>query len=194
MNDIRELVVRKKLQNLILNFILIIFCFINIILNIDNYKKILSNNFDTISSISQLDKAKKDNNLFIYIDLQDAKMQNYSIKNKLNKANIYTLNMDDKNILVILRENTILTDKTPVKIINDSDIISDIKNKLKDNDYYEISLSNVDYNDDKIIELYKIYALFLILSLSTLFIFIDLFGIFIPSNTIMYKKYKKKYY
>lgn len=173
----------KKLQSIILNFILVILCIINVVVNNELYKQVLTNNYNEIKTIDDFNS----NISFKNINLKDAKLEHYLIQNKKEKINIYTSNLDDVNILVLLRENTILTDKTPVEIVDDNDIIKDVKEKLKDKNYYTKVLSNINYNSNRKIQLYKIYVILGLIFISVLSIFINMVGLFKLSNSYMYK-------
>ncbi|MBQ9024229.1 MAG: hypothetical protein IJ105_03290 [Bacilli bacterium] len=160
---------RRIIQNLLLSVLLIIIIFFNIIVNIDKYKLVLSNDYMIINSINDMNTSDK----YVYVDLKDASLEHYSMNNEKLNINIYTYELDNNNVLVLLKENTIITDKTPFEIIDDNKMTIDIKEKLKDNNYYSKVLSNVDYTLDRKIDLYKIYILFIVILISIISILIN---------------------
>ena len=115
MYDVSELVKRNKIQNLVLSFFILVFCLINIILNVDNYRSVITGEYKTITSIKELKEAKDRKDLFIFIDMKKAKLENYSLKSDI-KINTYTINLNKNNIIVLLKEDTLLTSKVPVQI------------------------------------------------------------------------------
>ena len=194
MSDIIDIVKRKKIEGLVCSVIIAIFCFINIILNMDVYKKVIFNEYSTINSIEDLNKAYMNKERFLLINLKDANLEYYQLKSNNITANIYTLKLDDKNVLVTLKENTLITDKTEVEIAMDDQIIEDLKTKFDTKNYYNISLSNINYHRDKKVFLYKIYILFGLLFISLLSSIINTIFMLIPTKTLTYRKYIKKYY
>ena len=173
----------KKLQSLILSILLVIICIVNIVINNELYKEVLTNDFKNIKTINDLES----NISFKSVNLKDATLEHYSIEHKNEKVNIYTYNLEDVNVLVLLNKNTIITDKTPVEIVNDSKITKDIKEKLKDKNYYTKVLSNINYNTNRKVELYKIYVILALIFISIISILINMIGLFKLSSTYMYK-------
>ena len=163
-----NLINKKRVFNIIIDIFLIIICSINIFFNLDTYINVLTNDYLILNDISKLD-----NNKFVYVDLKKAKQEIYSLKSENLKIDLYTINLNNKDILILLKENTITTDKVALEVIKDESITNDLKDKLKDN-YYEKVLSNMDFNNDYKIELFKVYILFGIISFSIISIIINI--------------------
>lgn len=168
--------------NILLCIFLISFCTINLLLNKNIYNGVLSNNYNIITSLDDLNRTDR----FIYADLTHAKLENYSIKNSQQKVNIYTYNLNNVNVLLLLKDNTLITNKTPLEVIKDNEITIDIKEKFKDNNYYELVLSNIDYNLDRKIYLYKAYALLSLVLISFIAIIINIIKLFILKRKKVY--------
>lgn len=190
MNDVIDIIRYNEKGKLLLNFILIIFCIFNIVINNNTYKSVLSNKYKKVDTINQLNKSYK-NTSFISLDLSKAKKEDYQIKSKNKKADIYTLNLNNQNVLVLIQENTIVTDSTNVEFINNSLTVQDIKSKFEDNNYYKLVLSNIDLNNDIKINLYKFYILIALIIISICLSFINIIHIIKPKSTSTYKKYIK---
>ena len=173
----------KKLQSIILSFLLVIICIVNVVINNELYREVLTNDFNKIKTINDLDSKIS----FKNVNLKESNLEHYSIEHKKEKVNIYTHTLEDVNILVLLRENTILTDKTPVETIKDNKITKDIKEKLKDKNYYTKVLSNINYNTNRKVELYKVYVILALIFISIMSIFINMIGLFKLSSKYMYK-------
>lgn len=181
---IRE-IKRKKTINLIISIIVIIICLINFFINMNSYYAILNKNYKIINSISDITDKDK----YYYIDMNNTTKSNYNLKGDDITANIYFKEIDNKKILIILNESTSLTNKTIVQVMND-DIILQLKNKFQKSDYKHI-LTDVNYNDEIKIDLFKIYFLLFVIVLAILSILINMVGIINPKTTKMYKKYQK---
>lgn len=186
--EIINIVKRKKIVNLIFSIIVIIICLFDFFSNMNNYYMILDGRYKKINSISDI----TDDNKYYFIDMQTANKSNYNLKGDDIIANIFFLKIEDKNILVILKENTILTDKTQVEIMND-DVILQLKDKFEKSNY-EYILTNVDFNDDIKMDSYKLYFLLSIILISIISIIINLIGALNPKSTRMYKKLQKQEY
>ena len=197
MGSIEELVKRNKKENLVLSLIIIIVCVLSLMLNFNNYFRTLSNEYYEVTNLENLNTAIKNKERFISVDLRDAKLEMYSLKEEKkteHHADIYTLSLDEMNILVLIKPNTMITDKVPLEILNDDNDSYQIKNKLKDNDYYAHVLSNVDYNFNRKFELIKFYITIGLLVVSLISIVVSFNGVLNPSKTYAYKKYNKKLY
>lgn len=197
LGSVEELVKRNKKENLVLNLIIIIVCILSLMLNINNYFRVISSDYFEIKSINDLSNAMKNKERFISVDLRSAKLEMYSLKEtnkKENFSDIYTLNIDGNNILILLKPNTMITDEVPLEILNDSKDTYQIKNKLKDNNYNNKVLSNINYNFNRNLEIIKFYITVILLILSIINIIINIYGMLNPNKTYMYKKYNKKLY
>lgn len=168
MNNIIRKIKKKSIINIILNIILLVSCLIIVTFNFDYYSSILNNKFNYINNIHDLENAYKLNNEIVTLDLTNAKKQHYSINNNelTNTADIYILNLDDSSILILLEPNTIITDKVNLKMISENKTIKNIKNRLNNIDFYDITLTNIDYNFYIKVQIYMVYAIFIIAILS----------------------------
>ena len=193
MNDIKGLVKVKKQENIILSFILIFVCIINIVLNYNVYYKVITNNYLQINSFTELKNAVRNKERFVSVDLRESQLEKYSLNNKKNTIDIYTLTIDNKNILVLLDTNTMITDKVNLEIIDSIAITDTIKDKLN-KDYYDKILSNTNYILNRNIELIKLYVVVLIFIISLINIIVNIIGLINPTKTHLYKKYNKKLY
>ena len=59
MYDLIEMTKTNKMQNLVLSFLIMIFCLANLILNLNNYKSVFTNNYKIVNSIKELEEAKE---------------------------------------------------------------------------------------------------------------------------------------
>lgn len=191
MDDLRKLAKRKIMESLILSLLIIVFCIFNFGVNIDTYKKVIFDDYTIVNNYEELSSAKVNNDNFIIIDLSNAGIEHYKLD---EKANIYTLILDGKKILVLLKENTVLTDKVNVQIIKQDEFIQDIEKKLYKNTYDDIILSNINYNRDIDIIKYKVYVIGILTILSLISILINLIKLIKPEKTKYYKKINSKYY
>lgn len=195
--SIEELVKRNKKENIVLSLIIIIFCVLNLLLNINNYFRVITSDYYEIKSANDLNIAIKNKERFVSVDLRDSKLEMYSLKeeDKNEKfADIYTLILDDTNVLVLLKPNTMITDEVAVEISNDTKDTYQIKNKLKYDKYSNKNLSNLDYNFNRNLELIKFYIVIILLVLAIINIVFNIYGVLNPSKTYTYKKYNKKLY
>ena len=193
MYDASELVKRNKIQNLVLSFFILVFCLINIILNIDNYRSVITGECKTITSIKELKKAKDRKDLFIFVDMKNAKLENYSLKSDI-KINTYTINLNKNNIIVLLKEDTLLTSKVPVQIIKENDNIKDLKSKIETKYEDDYILSDMNYVRERKINIYKTYILIGLFFISIISVLVNLIGVLNPEKTLLYKIYNKNYY
>ena len=189
METIKEMIVREKRYNVILYLILLMLCIFNIILNVDTYKKVLYDSYDKINKLEDINQ----NHRFMTFDLTNAKKENYIIDFNNEKLNIYTLNIDNQNILILLKNNTLITDKVTLQKFNNENIIKNIKLKFKDKNYYDVVFSNINYNFDRKIELYKIYILSFFIVISLILLVKNLIQMINPTNTSLYKRKIKEY-
>ena len=188
--NIKEMVTRKKREGLILWLLITIFCFANIIINIDVYKNVVFNSYKQISSLEDIKKDDK----FMTIDLTKAKKENYLLELNNDKANIYTLNLNGTNVLVVTTNNTIATDKVIVEKYDNESLTNDIRLKFPEKKYDGTTFSNINCNKDINIELGKIYTLFGFFILGLIFAIKNLIQMINPTKTKMYKKLYKKLY
>ena len=179
-----------KISNLIIDIILLVICFIHVYINLNLYKQIVFNNYKTINNINELKDSK---NKYYYLNMKKSIEENYSILLNDKKHNIYTLNIDNNNLLIILSNNTILTNKTLVKITNDNNMIEDVKRKFLKNDYYKITLSNINLNKEILMDKIKTYIVLLIIVLTIISIFINIIQIINPKYTKLYKRLSKNF-
>ena len=101
--NITNIVIRKKIINLIINLIVIIFCLINFFFNMNNNLMAITGNYIQIHSLDDINI----NNKFYNIDMQTASKEMYDIESEGIKASMYTIKIDDTNVLVILKYNTL---------------------------------------------------------------------------------------
>ncbi len=197
LNSVEELVKRNKKENLVLSLIMFVICILCLILNINNYFRVITNNFVVVNSIDDLYTAIKNKERFITVDLKDATLEMYSLKKtneNNNIINLYTLTIDNKNVLVLISPNTMITDKVSLEILNDTKYIRQIKDKLENNNYESKVLSTIDYNFNRNIEIVKFYVTIFILTISIINIIFSIYGICNIKKTYAYKKYNKKLY
>ena len=190
MNDIRQLTKRRIKENIFLSLLLLFFCITNIVVNINIYKKVLFGEYTMINSYSDLQKAYESQDKYLTVNLSKANLEHYKLE---NIANIYTLKLEN-NVLVFLKENTLLTDKVNVEIINNDSTVNDVLVKLNRNNYSDIVLSNINFNKDINFEKYKIYALAILCIISLLSVLINIIKNIKPEKTRYYKKIMRKYY
>jgi len=183
---IEKEVKRRKTINIIINIILIILCLFNFFFNMNDYMMVLTRDYQKINSISDINKESK----YFFIDMQPSTISNYNLKGDGITANMYSLKMDNENLLIILKENTLLTDKTEVKLLTD-DIIIQLKDKFEKSEYKYI-LTNIDLNEEVKIDLYKAYILLILIFIGIVSIIINMFGFINPKGTHLYKKLMTK--
>ena len=187
---IKEYVKRKKKESLILCLLLTIFCFANIILNMDLYKKVVFNSYSQINTLEDL----KTDDKYVAVDLTKAKKENYLLEINEEKAQMYTLNLDGTNVLVVTTNNTIATDKVIVEKYDNESLTNDIRLKFSQKEYSDVTFSNLNVTKDKNVELAKIYTLFGFFILGLLLAIKNLIQVINPTKTHMYKKlYKSEY-
>lgn len=193
-----EIIKRKKMESLILNVIIIVVVISTIILNSDNYKQIFMEE-NLITSKETLNSAIKEEKRFATIDLANAQLTRFSVKDNLeNKilSNTYKVSYDDKVLVVFLKENTAITDKIKGELIKPTneelEIQNQLKQELKNENIVDICFSNVNYKiQEKIIKFKFIFSVSVI-ALLTLFSIFDIFYFIKPKKTRKYKKYIKK--
>lgn len=184
--DLESKVRKNKIVSMILGFVVITLCIVNIVSNKNNYFSVLYNEQKQINTLSDINNE----NRYYSINLKKSKQENYNIKYGESSINLYKINIDNKDVLVLLKENTIITDKVLLQEEKNEDILSLIYGKFK-NKYYEKVLSNIDYESNKKEELTKLYIIIIVALISLLFTVINLFGVLNPKKTLMYKRYNK---
>ena len=191
-------VIRKnKMQSLMLNIIIIFVVFVTIIINLDDYKQILEEN-NVITNKESLDNVVKENKKFVTLDLTNAKLTRFSIKNNSSnkvEVNTYKVSYGNDTLIIFLRENTAITDKVKGKLISPSNEELEIKDKLKeelpDENIIDTCFSNVDYLiEELIIKLKLIVSIIFIILLFILSLF-DIFYFIKPRKTRRYRNYIK---
>lgn len=194
-----EIIKRKKLESLILNIIVIIVVISTIILNSDNYKQIFMEE-NLIASEETLNSAIKEDKKFVTLDLTNAELTHFSIKNnKTNEleVNTYKVSYNDKTLIVFLKENTAITNKIDGELITpvneELEIQKSLKQELKDENIIDICFSNVDYMaEEKIIKFKFIFSIGIIILL-VIFSILDIYYFIKPKKTKKYKRYIKKH-
>ena len=174
---------RQKIKNLISNIVLIIFCVVNFCINYNDYYMVLTKDYKMINTINDVDTKTK----YFYINMQGATKSNYVLENSSFVSEIYTLTIDNKKVLVALKQNTILTDKISVEIIKDKTMLYQLNDKFDSNNY-AYYFSNIDLSKNVKVQLYKAYVLLGVMFISLIFGIINIIGIINPKNTYMYKK------
>lgn len=193
-----EFIKSKKIEGVILDFIVIVFIFIMIVLNSGDYKQVFSSNrviFDKNSAEKMINNKKR----FVTLDLENAKLTRFSLKNNDTgslEINTYEVIYDNKILIVFLKENTVVTNKVNGELIYFRNEKNEIKNKIKeesnDKEIYEVAFSNEDYKtQEKLIKLKFITSIFIILFMF-LRLLINLLYYYNPKNTRKYIKYRKK--
>jgi lipopolysaccharide export LptBFGC system permease protein LptF len=141
-----------------------------------------------INNLKDFKKYKEYN--YVSMNLKEAKITRLSLsEDKKEKLDVYIVNFDNKNILVTLNKNTVLTKKVSLIKTNDDSIINDIKDTLsmeneiefEDNFYY----SNEDYNQNKLLLSIKYYSSIILSASCIILMLINLLLIiFHKNNTI----------
>lgn len=191
MNDIEKMVIKRKKESIILGIIIIILCITFLILFSNDYLKILNNDFYHVSGRQTLEEAIKNKERYISVDLNHANLEIYSLDNKKEnkKLNLYTLNFDNKKIMIFLRNNTVITDNVYLNIESFDRYKLSIKNLMNDKDYYNIILSNENFVLNRNIDLITIYIIYIILILSIIIIIFNIYYLNNPKKTYYYKKH-----
>lgn len=195
MREYIEIIRRSKLESIILKFIIILFCLFTVILNSKTYMTIFKTD-GVVNSYDGLIQKINKNEKFITLDLTNAKLQKYSmISDDNDKLNIYSVPFDDNDFLVVLKDNTALTNSVTLQILNYDFNMKDIKEKLEYNNIYKFSdkkyFSNVNYLiSEKIIKI-KFYFTVILLFLMIVFLPVDIYLYINPKKTFKYKKMVK---
>lgn len=188
-----EIIKRGKLENIILKLIIIVFCIFTIILNSNAYNSIFKGG-TIINTYKDLETAIMKNNKFITLDLTNAKLMKYSIisDDKSENINIYSLYLDDRQLLISLKDNTALTNKVTGELLKYNIDMSDVKKQLEessDDKFIEDRyFSNINYtSNEKVIkiEFYSIAVLLFIIIVTLTF---DVILYFNPKKTYKYRK------
>lgn len=183
MSEYIEIIKYRKLENIILKIIIIVFCFLTIIINLNEYKSLFKNNTNIENSINE-------NYRFVTLDLTPSKLISYSIiDNNENKVNFYTLELNDKILLIALKENTVITNKVEGELKDYDKYVNVIKNKYNENGKLieEKYFSNVSYNTNKKIVEIKFYFTIILLIIIILTLPFDIFIYINPKKS---KKFK----
>ena len=195
MSNIEIKVIKKKKESLMLSIVMIILCIISLIFFSSDYLKVLNNEYVNINNSKSLEDAIKNNERYVSVDLRDAKLETYSLENKKGKRlNLYTLDFDNKKVLIFLRDNTIITDKVYLNIESFDGNKKSIKDLLNNSDYFDAILSNENFTLNRDIDLTKMYVIYILIILSIVTIMLDIYYINNPKKTNTYKKYMKKLY
>ena len=195
MSNIEIKVIKKKKESLILSVVMIILCIISLIFFSSDYLKVLNNEYVNINNSKSLEDAIKNKERYVSVDLRKAKLETYSLENKNEKKlNLYTLDFDNKKVMIFLRDNTIITDKVYLNIESFDGNKKSIKELLNSSDYYNVILSNENFTLNRNIDLTKMYVIYILIILSIITIILDIYYINNPKKTNTYKKYMKKLY
>lgn len=195
MSNIEIKVIKKKKESLMLSIVMIILCIISLIFFSSDYLKVLNNEYVNINNSKSLENAIKNKKRYVSADLRKAKLEVYSLENKSEKKlNLYTLDFDNKKVMVFLRDNTIITDKVYLNIESFDGNKKSIKELLNNSDYYDTILSNENFTLNRNIDLTKMYVIYILIILSIVTIILDIYYINNPKKTNTYKKYMKKLY
>ena len=195
MSNIEIKVIKKKKESLILSVVMIILCIISLIFFSSDYLKVLNNEYVNINNSKSLEDAIKNKERYVRADLRKAKLEVYSLENKNEKKlNLYTLDFDNKKVMIFLRDNTIITDKVYLNIESFDGNKKSIKELLNNSDYYDAILSNENFTLNRDIDLTKMYVIYILIILSIVTIILDIYYINNPKKTNTYKKYMKKLY
>lgn len=193
MSNIEIKVIKKKKESLMLSIVMIILCIISLIFFSSDYLKVLNNEYVNVNNSKSLDDAIKNKERYVSVDLRKAKLEVYSLENK-KKLNLYTLDFDNKKVMIFLRDNTIITDKVYLNIESFDGNKKSIKELLNNSDYYDAILSNENFTLNRDIDLTKMYVIYILIILSIVTIILDIYYINNPKKTNTYKKYMKKLY
>ena len=195
MSNIEIKVIKKKKESLMLSIVMIILCIISLIFFSSDYLKVLNNEYVNINNSKSLENAIKNKKRYVSADLRKAKLEVYSLENKNEKKlNLYTLDFDNKKVMIFLRDNTIITDKVYLNIESFDGNKKSIKDLLNNSDYYDAILSNENFILNRNIDLTKMYVIYILIILSIVTIILDIYYINNPKKTNTYKKYMKKLY
>lgn len=162
----------KKLKRL-LNILFYIFIIILLLVlyknnNDFNYK----NNINNIKTYNKYKDYK-----YVTINLKNSKLNRLSIKNNKKEYYVYTLNIDNKNILLYLNKKTTLNKKVGVIKYKDDLISKDLKSSFENEDdikYEKGYYSNINYDKNINVLNIKLYLLIGIIVLSLIFILIEI--------------------
>lgn len=159
----------RRLLNILFYIFIIILLFILYKNNNDfNYK----NNINSIKTYNKYKDYK-----YVTINLKNSKLNRLSIKNNKKEYYVYTLNIDNKNILLYLNKKTTLNTKVGVIKYNDDLISKDLKSSFENEDdikYEKGYYSNINYDKNINVLNIKLYLLIGIIVLSLIFILIEI--------------------
>lgn len=192
MKEYIEISRRGKMENIVLKFVIILFCLLTTILNSKLYMSIFkgTNIINDRNSLLVLSNSKE---RFVTLDLTNAKLMKYQIiSNEDDKINIYSLNIEGEDILVALTENTALTNKVTLRQLDFDSNMKDIKEKLEyntNNKYFSNKYySNINYMTDKKVISFKFYITIILLLLCGLTMPVDIYFYLKPEKTRCFKK------
>lgn len=192
MKEYIEISRRGKMENIVLKFVIILFCLLTTILNSKLYMCIFKET-NIINDRNSLLVLSNSNERFVTLDLTNAKLMKYQIiSNEDDKINIYSLNIEGEDILVALTENTALTNKVTLRQLDFDSNMKDIKEKLEyntNNKYFSNKYySNINYMTDKKVISFKFYITIILLLLCGLTMPIDIYFYLKPEKTRCFKK------
>ena len=192
MKEYIEISRRGKMENIVLKFVIILFCLLTTILNSKLYMCIFKGT-NIINDRNSLLVLSNSNERFVTLDLTNAKLMKYQIiSNEDDKINIYSLNIEGEDILVVLTENTALTNKVTLRQLDFDSNMKDIKEKLEyntNNKYFSNKYySNINYMTDKKVISFKFYITIILLLLCGLTMPIDIYFYLKPEKTRCFKK------
>lgn len=194
--EIEELVKEEKLENLILKLFLIVMCLVTIIVNSEEYKEVFLER-ESINTYAKMNRAIKNKEKYIVINARKADETRFSLENKKNsvEAKIYEINYGEKSIIVMLKNNTALTNRIKGELLkNDSNInsIKDVLTEENKTEYFDYYFSDLDYLDESLIVKKKFYISVSIIALLFLSMLHDAYKYFNPRKTFLYRSYVKR--
>lgn len=194
--EIEGLVKEEKLENLILKIFLIIMCIVTVIMNSEEYKEVFLER-DAIDSYSKMDSAIKNNEKYIVLNARKADETRFSLENKKSstEAKIYEINYNEKSLIVMLKNNTALTNRIKGELLKNDSNIESIKEKLTEEnnlEYFDYYFSDLDYLDEETLVKKKFYISISIITLLFLSMLHDVYKFFNPRKTFLYRSYVKR--
>ena len=193
-NDIEKLVKQENKENIILKIMLIIVCVITIIINYNDYSGVFSSK-SLINDKTSMEKSIINTKNYVYVNLKDAKETRFTLENNKRIINIYEMEYDNKNMLVMLDKNTALTKKIEGILQNKKDSnLEAIKEKLKKENkdsFYDYYFTNVDYSKKEMIVKLKLYVTVGFIAVLLFGIIIDIIRILNPKKTFLFRKYHR---
>ena len=83
MSNIEIKVIKKRKESLMLSVVMIILCIISLIFFSSDYLKVLNNEYVNINNSKSLNDAIKNKERYVSADLRKAKLEVYSLENKI---------------------------------------------------------------------------------------------------------------